>query len=236
MKTKQVLSWFSLVLGEALIITTFILFRGDSSDNILALNIIVSTIIYGLFFIDILIPWIDFSDKSEKKIGALGIRWLTTWLYTIAAIAAMIIGNVTLDLVLSTQIIIHGILIFFLLLGFVATINSSDRVEKVYLQEMMNRNGINEMKSAIRSLKDKMNNSTELPEYFVNRINTLEENIRFISPSDNPEAFNLEQSLIETLSDISLSISHFSMNEESIENRLRRCEQLYQNRKNIYSK
>ncbi|MFV0467467.1 MAG: hypothetical protein ACK5MK_00925 [Dysgonomonas sp.] len=236
MDTKKIISWLSLLLGETLIITAFILFRGNLTDNVLTLNIIVSTIIYGLFFVDILIPLVDYSDKSSKAIGSIGVRWLATWLYGIVAVAAMIISNISLNLVFSTQLIIHGILFFFLLLGFVAALHSSDRVNEVYLQETSNGNGIYEMKSAMQSLKYKMSNNSELPDYFIDRINVLEENLKFVSPSNKMEAKDLELSFVDTLNNIGIEIYDFAMNEESIESNLRKCEWFYQRRKNIYSK
>lgn len=236
MDTKKIISWLSLLLGETLIITTFILFRGNLTDNVLTLNIIVSTIIYGLFFVDILIPLADYSDKSSKAIGSIGVRWLATWLYGIVAVAAMIISNISLNLIFSTQLIIHGILFFLLLLGFVAALHSSDKVNEVYVQETANGNGINEMKSAMQGLKYKMSNNSELPDYFLNRINELEKDLRFISPSNNQEANDLESSFIDTLNNISIEIYDFAMNEESIKKNLQKCEWIYQRRKNIYSK
>ena len=236
MDTKKTISWLSLLLGETLIITAFILFRGNQTDNILALNIVVSTIIYGLFFVDILIPLVDYNDKSSKTIGSIGVRWLATWLYAIIAVAAMIISNIALDLVFSTQLIIHGILFFLLLLGFVAALHSSDKVNEVYAQETANGNGVNEMKSAMQGLKYIISNNSELPDYFLNRINELEKDLRFISPSNNPEANELEYSFIDTLNNISIEIYDFAMNEESIKSNLRKCEWIYQRRKNIYSK
>lgn len=236
METKKTISWLSLLLGETLIITAFILFRGKQTDNILALNIVVSTIIYGLFFVDILIPLVDYNDKSSKAIGSIGVRWLATWLYTIIAVAAMIISNIALDVVFSTQLIIHGILFFLLLLGFVAALHSSDKVNEVYAQETANSNGINEMKSVMQGLKYKMSNNLELPDYFINRINELEKNLRFVSPSNKQEANNLEISFIDTLNNISIEIYDFAMNEESIKKNLQKCEWIYQRRKNIYSK
>lgn len=235
MDTKKILSWIALLLGEAIIIASFILFRGNLADNIQVLNIIIVSLIYSLFFIDILVPWTDFGDRSQRKIGSIGVRWFFTFLYAFLAIAAIIICNVVLDFAFSTQIIIHGVLIFLLLLGFIAAIHSSDKVREVYVQENKNRNGIVEMKSAMVSLKNKMVDLSGLPEYFTSRINTLDENIRFISPSNNQEAYALENLFVETINDIGFAISNFSMNEEAIESNLKKCERIYQNRKNIYS-
>jgi hypothetical protein len=91
------------------------------------------------------------------------------------------------------------------------------------------------MKKAMVILKDKINDTANLPENFIQRINSLEENLRFISPSDSSEAHNLERSFVETLNEIKFAVSNYSMNEEQIRNNLNKLERIYQNRKNIYS-
>jgi hypothetical protein len=235
MDTKKLLSWIALLGGEAIIIAAFILFRGGLTDNILVLNIVVTSLIYGLFFVDILIPWIDLGDKSQKKVGSLGLRWFFTWLYAIAAIAVMVVCNVVYECSFSLQIILHCGLIFFLILGFAASLHSSDKVKKVYQQETFNRNGILEMKKVVANLKDKMNDLSDLPGSFIGRINSLEENLRFISPANSSEAYDLEQQFIRIITDISFAVSDYSMNAEAIESNLKKVERIYQNRKSVYS-
>lgn len=235
MDTKKILSWISLLLGEILIVATFILFKGNIANNILFLNILISTIIFLLLFIDILRPLIDLSDKSQKEIGSIGIRWIVSGLYSIFSIAGMIICNLFFEISFTSQLIVHGVLIFLLLLGIVAAINSSDKVKEVFIIENLNKNGIIEMKNAITGLTNKMNQTSELPDYFTSRINTLEENIRFISPSNIQEAFDLESSFVKIINDITYAISEFSMNEVTIESNLKKCERIFQNRKQIHS-
>lgn len=235
MDTKKILSWIALIGGEAIIIAAFILFKGGLADNIFVLNIVVFSLIYGLFFVDVLVPWIDLTDKSQKKIGSLGLRWFFTWLYAIVAITAMLVGNLVFQWSFSFQIILHSILLFLLILGFVASITSSDKVKEVNRQETLNRSGILEMKNAMRNLKDKMNDLSSLPESFITRVNELEKSLRFISPSNSNEAYDLEHTFTNVIHEITFAISDYSMNEEKIENNLKKAERIYQNRKSIYS-
>jgi hypothetical protein len=235
MDTKKILSWIALLGGEAIIIAVFILLRGNFADNVLVLNIVVSSLIYGLFFIDILVSWIDFDDKSQKRVGSIGLRWFFTWFYAILAIATMTFSNLLFDLTFTVQIIIHATLSLLLLLGFISVFTSSDKVQEVYLQENFNRSRITEMKKAITNLKDKINDSSNLPESFTNRIDALEENVRFISPTNHQEAYDLELQFITTINDIAFAVPNFSMNEGEIESNLKKCERICQNRKNIYS-
>jgi membrane protein implicated in regulation of membrane protease activity len=235
METKKILSWIALLGGEAIIIAAFILFRGSLANDILALNIVVSFIIYGLLFIDIIAPWIDLDNKSQAKVGSLGVRWFFTWLYAIAAVAAMLAYNLAFDCSFALQIITHGALIFFLALGFLASLHSSDKVQQAYQQETLNRNGVIEMKRAVQKLKDKINDVAGVPESFAGRVNALEENMRFISPAENAEVHSLERQFVSTINDISVAVSDFSMNEERIEINLKKVEKIYQRRKSAYS-
>jgi hypothetical protein len=234
MDTKKILSLIALFVGEIIIIAAFILFRGSLTNNILVLDILVSSIIYSLFFVDILVPWIDLGDKSQKKVGSLGVRWFFTLFYAIAAIAGMFVCHSS-GCSFETQILCHCVLIFVLILGFVASLHSSGKVQQVYQQETLNRNGILEMKKAITNLKDKMNDLSELPEHFICRVNELEENLRFVSPSESAEAHSLERQFVGIIDDISFAVSNYSMNEEAIVSNLKKVERISQNRKNIYS-
>ena len=153
----------------------------------------------------------------------------------------MVVANVSLGLPFATplsfatQFIIHCVLLFFLLLGILASRHSADKTEEVYEQETANRKGLNEMKNAMRNLKDKINETGDLPENFTNRINALEESLRFISPANDHEAHGLENSFVEIINETGFAISDYSMNEERIEGNLKKLEQIYKNRKQIYS-
>lgn len=235
MNTKNILSYIALLGGETIIIAAFIVFRGELQFNILILNIVVSSIVYGLFFIEAIVPWVDFRNKSQNKIGSIGVRWFFTLIYTTAAVAVIFLGNSIFEWKFNLQIIIQCSLVFLLLLGFIAAIHSSEKVQEVYQQEILHRNGIKEMQSSMLNLKNRMNELPTLPENFIYRINAIDDGLRFISPVNNKETTDLELSFIKIISDISFAISNFSMNEDSIETNLKKLERIYQNRKSIYS-
>ena len=233
MNLRRIFSYLLLLGGEAIIIATFILFRGKMTDQILVLNIVATTFIYALFFVDVLVPWIDFK-KPQRRVGMLGLRWFVTWFYSIFAVVAMI-GFYFLDVKFSTQLVTHCILFFFMMLGMRLVLTAGDQVENVYVQETQNRSGINEMKAAMRNLRNKINTSNNLPADFSRQVNTLEENLRYISPSNNPDAYELEISFVGTVGEINLALSNYSLNEEQIQNNLKKLEHIYQTRKQIYS-
>lgn len=235
MSTKKILSWLLLLFGEAIIIAAFILFRGSSPNNIFVMNIVVSSLIYGLFYFNLRAPWIDFKNKTQKQIGAIGISWVAMWFYIIAAIGFMLVANVAFELTFSTQFLVHCGLLFFLFLWLLLSRHSADKVAEVYHEQTINRNGILEMKKAMVVLKDKMSETTDLPISFVQKVNSLEESLRFISPTENSEAHELENSFVKVIESIRFAIQNYSLNAEQIENNFKKCERIYQNRKNIHS-
>ena len=235
MSTKKILAWLLLLFGEAILITAFVLFRGETPDNILVLNIVVSTIVYAVLFLNFRAPWINQEDWAQKQIGAIGISWFTAWLYALAAIAVMLVANLKLELLFNLQLIIHCVLLFFLLLGIWVSYHSAGKVKEVFVKETAHRSGIIEMKNAMLVLKNKISETTGLPDVFIQRIETLEESLRFIAPTENSEAHEQERSFVETINAIRFALIDYSLNAEQIENCLKKCERIYQNRKQIYS-
>ncbi|MDR2773672.1 MAG: hypothetical protein LBC19_02815, partial [Tannerella sp.] len=107
MNTKNIFSWLLLLFGEAIIIAAFILFRGNTPDNIPVLNIAVGSLVYGLLFCNFRAPWIDLKDKSQKETGAIGISWFAVWFYAIAAVGVMLAANLAYELSFTVQLLIH---------------------------------------------------------------------------------------------------------------------------------
>jgi hypothetical protein len=235
MDTKKILSWLLFFFGEALLLTAFVLFSGGLPGNIVVLNIVVSSVIYGLFFVDVLVPWVDLGDRSQRRVGSLGGRWFFTWVYALLAIAVMLLANMVYSASFATQAVVHGVLLFLLLLGFIFTRHSFDKVEEVFADEVANRSEVAKMKQAAMQLKDKASTLSGLPEAFVGRIVALEENMRYISPANNSEARMSERLFVDMANSIAVALEDFSLNEEKVEQMLGKCEQLYQNRKQIYS-
>lgn len=233
---KKLLTGLALLGGEAIIIAAFILFKGHLADNVLVMNIVVTSLIYGLLCFDVVVPWINPADPAQRRVGSLGVRWFFTWAYVIAATLVMLGGNVAFDWSFSLQLIIQSSLFVLWLLGLIASLSVGDKVEEVHRLETRNRSGIEDMKKALQALKEKMSETGDLPDYFTRRILSLEEELRFISPANQQEAFALEQDFIQLINEISYAVSDFAMNENTIKQLAEKAERVYQKRKSIYSR
>jgi len=236
MKTKKIMLFLLLLFGEFLIIISFLTFGKNLPNEILTLNIVVSSIIYALYFIDIIIPWANFKDKSYKTIGSIGLRWFFTFFYTLLAIGAIVFLNTATPIVdFVIQTIVHGTLLFFLFFGLFMAISASDKVQKVFMEEKKIRDRIDEMKKATKEVQLKLDQITNIPTDVNTRINEIQENLRYISPSDNNEATELESNFITQMKAVSDCLSDSPLNFDRILENIKNCEQTYKERKRIFS-
>jgi len=235
MNTKKIFSLLLVLFGEALIILCFLHFGRNVQTEILTLNIVVSSIIYCLLFIDIIVPWVDFKDKSQKTIGSIGLRWFFTFFYMLLAIGAMVIFNVVKPIHFTNQIIIQGILLFFLLLGFFMAFASSDKVREVYVEEKQNRDRIDEMKKATKEVQLKIDQMKNIPTDIINKLNDLQENLRFLSPCNNSNAYELEAKFVEEMRALNGCFFDIPVNIEKINDNIQNCNRTLKERKQVFS-
>lgn len=239
MNSKKIVSILLLLAGEALIIISFLIFGKNFSTEILSLNIVVSTIIYALFFIDILFPMVNFSDKSHKSIGSLGLRWFFTLLYTIAAILVMFFFNYGTPVIFTFQLIIHSILFFFLLFGLFSAAISAQKTQAIYSEEKQIRDGLEDMKKETKKVQLKLEKmkdiSKDISKDIINITNDLQENLRYLSPCDNPDAFELEASYLLQMRAVNDSLLITPIDDEHILEQIENCKRTYLERKQLFS-
>ena len=235
MNIRQKLSLIALVLGEILLIAAFLLLGTNLATNILILNIVVASLVYALFFIDVLFPWIHLGKQQPIEVGSLGVRWFFTWIYAFAAIGVMLCANIFFSWFFVLQFVIQATLIFLLILGMIAVLSAADRVGEVPISENSIRSGVSEMKQVMNNLKIQISTLPNLPENLVHRINSLNENLRYISPANTIEAREIENLFCQEANNMLIVISNYKYNTTTIENHLKKMEMLYQNRKSVYS-
>lgn len=233
MKTKDILSIAAFILGETIIITSFLLWGNDVPAKQNITNIIITSVIYCLIFIDVFKPWININEPSHKSAGSIGLRWIVTGIYSLLAITT-IICSYAFELTFSLQIIIHLSLLALLILGFSAVFHSSDKVESVYKEEKEARQPIKEMKAAFDHTKEALENVNTLNPYKT-RLDAIEENLRYLSPCNNQEARILEKHFFDMINKTNTIISSNPTDQEKIMAHLNKIEQIIKKRKSIYS-
>jgi hypothetical protein len=235
MHAKDIFSLLFVLFGEALLIFCFLYFGQNVQPEILTLNIIVSTVIYCLVFVDFLFPWINLKDKSQNQISSIGLRWFFTFFYLILGIGVMIIFNSVKPTHFTNQIIIHGILFFLLLLGLFLAFSSSDKVREVYFEEKQNRDRIDEMKKVTKELQLKVDAMNNIPNEIATSINEFQENLRFLSPSNSSTSIGLENKFVEEIRVLSNCFEDNPLNIEMIMRNIKNCERTYKERKQVFS-
>ena len=117
----------------------------------------------------------------------------------------------------------------------IAVLSAADRVGEVPISENSIRSGVSEMKQVMNNLKIQISTLPDLPENLVHRINSLNENLRYISPANTIEAREIENLFCQEANNMLIVISNYKYNTTTIENHLKKMELLYQNRKSVYS-
>lgn len=234
MKTKSALSVITFLAGLGILVACFFIWKGEAQNNIFALNLTVSVLIYGLLFVDLLTPWIDLADKPQKQVGSLGMRWVVTGLYTVLALGAMLVFRFAWPAEFDFQLIVHLALLFLLCLGFVMSFSMSDKVAEVHNAEQETRNGINRMKKAMVKVQDSLADQAGVPAGLAAQINELAESLRYISPSGNPDAAEYENEFVKLARDLESALAGSQRDMERVEMLTKKLSRTVQNRKNIY--
>ena len=232
---QKTLSWIALVGGEIVIFAAFRLWGGGLLPEIWTLNTVVSMIVLALFFVDILLPWVDWSDRSGKRLGALGLRWVATGLYALGAIAVMLLCNVPFDTPFPSQLLIHGILLLGLVLGFSAVVGASAKVGSVHAREEQLRSGLDDLKRRARQLQRAAGEIPDLPAADRSRIDALAGELRFVAPCRTAEAAALEKEFGEALQNLEFALPAHAVNRGAVESALARAESLCAERKTLYT-
>ena len=113
--------------------------------------------------------------------------------------------------------------------------SSSDKVSEVYFEEKQNRDRIDEMKKVTKELQLKLDAMNNIPIEIINRINELQENLRYLSPSNNSDALVLESKFVEEIRMLNNCFSDNPLNIEIVISNIKNCERTYKERKQIFS-
>ena len=230
--------WAALILivAEALVISGFIVFwPKDANRDIMIVDIVVSSIMLATIFgIDMFKPLVDLNSDQPKQVGSLGVRWFVSGAYFVLALILMIFWGQDGKYSLNIYILLHAILLFLLICGIIAAVRTGNKVTEIAEIERTKLKGREYMRKSIRKIKDEIAINQELPQYFIAEINDIEDRLRYISPSSNPDATELENNFEDVADSIRFALTNFKMNEDAIKKNLLRLNRILENRKNIY--
>jgi hypothetical protein len=183
----HLLGYLVLIFGLFLIITGFfMLVPADQRDQVTLLNLAVVCWVFLVLAVTEL-GLMGFAGSISSREAGLGIRLLSSRLYTLAAIALIILG-MALELEFRYQLFLQLTLVFGLLIGYFFTAVSDSKAASVLDEQEQDRMG----KAAIQMALSKLERVIyqDLPRYAAEQqqVERLKEMARFLSPTNNEHA------------------------------------------------
>lgn len=223
-----------VLLGEALLITAFLLFRGETPTDVFVLRLVVSSVVYMSFFIDLFIPLTSGGDKAHKAFGGLGPRWFCVGAFALASVAAMLYAAFECPWGFKTQLCIHLALLLLLGFGLVAASSASQKVAQVHEEQLREEETVERMRRLAAGLVLKAQ-TLGVSQASTARMEAFKDNTRFLSPTNNPEAKDLDEKIIRLLQALDVQVEDEQANRDSMEKNLAAMERLHMMRKTAYS-
>jgi len=237
MKNKYIISYLLVLFGELILIIAFSHFGNTKDSDILFLNIVVSSIIYLLFFRGTISAWMGVNSNFENRIGSLGVIWFFVFLYSVLAISVMLYSYDHKNVSFENQIIYQSIVFFLLLLGFFLSSQTSVKEKLVSDTENQNKVYINQIKK-ISTLIDNLlltRNNIDMTSAPIHSLKKLNENIKYLYPNNSREGRNDETSLINNLNQILELLNNNAIDYSSLSLLVNSSLALYVEIKNKYS-
>lgn len=230
MSAKKIYSTLALLLGYAIIITCFILFGDSLENNVKILDVVVSCLVYSQVAVFFVFPLINLKKPANKEVGMLGIYLVTFKIYSILAVAWMIIGA-AYDIEFKYQLIGHLALLFILLVGRTATARSGEKVEELYNKEHKLTDAKKSLLREMDNFMDDIATVNDLSPTVRQRLESIQESLRYLSPSSDSEAQDCDNQIVQLLGDLRVMMRNISMNSDKITDEVSRLERLVAKRK-----
>lgn len=228
------------LLGEGLIaLIIFVLlwpyFIGY--ESVLWLDFAVASITFCVWVLNSTFSPLNLKDPSQKGVGALGVKWYATTLYTVLAIGFMLLGLIPDDynqgplIPFPWQIVLQAVFLFIFIVLIFFSGKSSKRTEEVYYEEKEKKAGKQNIKASIQNLLYSMEDAG-MPADLTAQVRKLSGETRFISPSISPEATMLDdrinascQQIIYDLHDVTINRDRIIKNIDQLERDVMRRKQ-----------
>lgn len=223
-----------IAFGEILIISGFyILVPADLRGNIFFLNIVVVSIVY-LVNVFSFLDFFPTVSEIDRSVAGLGIKWFFILAYSILALTILTIGLVTI-LSFKYQLVLQLFTLFILLVGLVISARSSDKSQKLADQQGEERNRKQQINDILLRLSLDIKRKVPDNEQELNLIEKLKEKNRMLTVSNHLTAQELENEIINELSNLNgIILTNDSTNNKILEV-LNRCQILFDQRKQFYT-
>ena len=231
------ISTLVIIVGILLIITGFIHFWPQKADStLLIVDIVVTIIAWSLMTFDLFHPLMDINKQQPRQTGSLGVRWFATYGYFVVVVTIMLIGGcVNPRISPFGQTMLQAVVLLLLVIVLVSAFHAGDKVEELAHQEKQLISRKDRMKQVIQQIQDTVACSADIPIEIKKRLKDLEENIRYITPTEKLEAVELEEEFCNLADSINEKFARWDINSDSIEQVLQKMERTLNNRKQIWN-
>lgn len=234
MKTEKILSVILFCLGEVILIGGFFLLQADMLDEILFLDMAISTVVYTVLFFSFIRLWFPLRDSVQIQgvFGSIGVRWGAVWTYAVASVAFMVIATLY-GYVFRVQLVVQGVLLFFLLSGIWMSGRAREKAEEVHRKETSLLYRMDALKEGVFELNEDVKAAKNIPSEFRRRVEELSEKIHYLSPCQGNNAGRLEEELASDIRRLRNCVTTYALSKDEASAILQRCESLYVSRKHL---
>lgn len=231
MSAKNIFHILAILLGYGLIISGFFVLGTTLEDNIKLLDIFMSCLIFTQFVEFTLFPLVNLNEKAHKEVGMLGIHLLTVNVCSLLSICLMVAGIMN-DLSFKIQLICQLAIIFIAMVGRLASSHAGETVEQCYQREENQVLGKKWLKSTMENLMEDAIQTKELDEMTRNKIQQINEDIRYITPSCTSEAKEIDQQFCQLAESLRVMIRDVTINQNRIAEEVEHLHRILIRRKN----
>lgn len=227
------IGYIATLLGLILVVAGWLIWGDRTNTDIFALNIAVSVVAYCVMFVDVLIPWADLRDKTQRRIGNTGVRWFVQYGYSITAILLLVLCNL-LGLTFIVSLFLQCVVLTLLIFGIATAKTTAAKISEVSQENSDNINYLTLVREGVSSLLEAAHDA-QAPQLLIARIERQAEELRYVSPSNSAESRKVENELMELLAATETLMRNYEVNNERIEANIAKAERLIKKRKSAFS-
>lgn len=207
---------FSILLGIGLIIGGFIAYGESLETNVLILDVVASCIVYAQFVELLVFPMIRTSRPGHREVGMMGVHYLTITLCAIISLTLVGYG-IAYKVEFRHQLMGQLAVLLVLVLGRVSTLTGGEKVKQVYEREQDKMVGKKSLKAAMDEFMLELVYVKEFDKTQRVRLQKLQEDIGYITPSIEYDARRAEDQMTKSLDELKVLLQNAKLNKTKIE-------------------
>jgi len=232
-QTTKTFATIVLLAGIAVIFAGFFLLVPEEKRNeIFWLDLIVTCFVFTISCVIEL--GLIANSAFDKQVGGLGIRLFYIRLYSLLAIAIIVIGYFA-KAIFNYQLFFQLAAAFILLLGYFFSHLSSSHTSSVQAEQDIQRKGKDEIIKAISQFEMLISKDSNKFGAEKQKIETIKETVRYLSPTNNSSANELDAEIISSIQQAYSVAKNNDNGRTEVFSLLNKCEELLKLRKNTYS-